>query len=122
MRRCDAVESPGCMIPWLHVLNWDESNTSFQSTFPLDSVDEDVQWIHSKPLLFTECRSHVLQLLQAVCAKVDSHWPSSHAVGSASITIVLRWGNVIPWCWKFFHDERMAYSEYLSDVVSPERL
>ncbi|KAF9056306.1 hypothetical protein BJ165DRAFT_501664 [Panaeolus papilionaceus] len=87
------------------------------STFPLDSVDEDVQWIHSKPLLFTECRSHVLQLLQAVCAKVDSHWPSSHAVGSASITIVLRWGNVIPWCWKFFHDERMAYSEYLSDVT-----
>ena len=33
-------------------------------------------------------------------------------------TILLRWGNVIPWSWSTWDDLRIANSEYLRVVVS----
>ncbi|PPQ67353.1 hypothetical protein CVT24_011536 [Panaeolus cyanescens] len=89
------------------------------STFPLDTqVAEETPWVHSKSLLFTECRSHILHLFQAISGKPEGYqWLIPHEADSPSITIVLKWGSTIPWYWNFFHDEKKAYTEYLSAMT-----
>ncbi|KAF8203691.1 hypothetical protein BJ912DRAFT_207243 [Pholiota molesta] len=72
---------------------------------------ESHETFHS-PKLRPEGFRHMLYLLQLVMAQpTDSFMPVEHL--DAPQTILLRWGNVVPWSWTTWDDQRIANTEYL---------
>lgn len=59
----------------------------------------------------------MLYLLQLVMAQpTDSFMPVEHL--DAPQTILLRWGNVVPWSWITWDDQRIANTAHLPCLVS----
>ena len=60
---------------------------------------------------------HLLDLIRAVLNQsTDSYMPVERL--DISQAIILYWGNVLPWSWSTWDDQRIADTEYLSALVN----
>lgn len=63
---------------------------------------------------------HLLDLIRAVLNQAtDSYMPIEWL--DLAQAIILYWGNVLPWSWSTWNDQRIADTEYLSALVNLHR-